>query len=261
VVDFYEREIEKCGGQILKNITVRKITWREGSVEVWAQEVVAGQPPTAPPEFLTVPRPVIPATEGFRKFAAEAVIVALPLAVLKANEVQFEPPLPVKLEAVSKMEVGNVAKITFTFNQPVWEEFGFILAPDEAIPTWWSDSRRLSITGWAGGPKADALVKLLPEELEHLGLGILYKILPRHAADLRQNFVVSHYWNWAVDPHVRGAYCYIPVGGSHLPQQLAEPVAGTLFFAGEALATETQTGTVFGALKTGLRAAAELLSV
>jgi monoamine oxidase len=43
-------------------------------------------------------------------------------------------------------------------------------------------------------------------------------------------------------------------------QALAEPVAGTLFFAGEATDTTGQEGTVHGALATGLRAARELLA-
>jgi uncharacterized protein with NAD-binding domain and iron-sulfur cluster len=42
-------------------------------------------------------------------------------------------------------------------------------------------------------------------------------------------------------------------------QALAAPVDGTLFFAGEATNVEGYTGTVHGAIATGLRAANELL--
>jgi monoamine oxidase len=41
--------------------------------------------------------------------------------------------------------------------------------------------------------------------------------------------------------------------------KLAEPVAGTLYFAGEATNADGYNGTVHGAIATGLRAATELL--
>ena len=49
------------------------------------------------------------------------------------------------------------------------------------------------------------------------------------------------------------------MNGLDLPKLLAEPVAGTLFFAGEATVKDAQTGTVFGALESGMRAAQEIL--
>jgi monoamine oxidase len=70
-----------------------------------------------------------------------------------------------------------------------------------------------------------------------------------------------HTWNWSKDPDIRGAYSYIPVNGLDLPGTLAAPVGDTLFFAGEALVADAQTGTVFGALESGLRAAREVLRV
>jgi uncharacterized protein with NAD-binding domain and iron-sulfur cluster len=43
-----------------------------------------------------------------------------------------------------------------------------------------------------------------------------------------------------------------------LPQALAAPIAHTLFLAGEATVADAQTGTVFGAYESGLRAAREV---
>ena len=64
--------------------------------------------------------------------------------------------------------------------------------------------------------------------------------------------------DWDADPHARGAYSYARVGGSQAAKTLARPVEGTLFFAGEATDTEGRTGTVEGALATGLRAARQV---
>jgi monoamine oxidase len=194
-------------------------------------------------------------------FHADIAVIALPLGILKTNVVKFTPSLPEKLEAIRGLEFGNVVKIIFQFKERTWDDFGFIQAFGEPIPTWWSDSRGPILIGWAGGPRADALRKHSQAKLESLGLGILRKILfPKMSpAALRQQFVASHYKDWAADPLIRGAYSYIPVNGLDLPKLLAAPVADTLFFAGEATVKDAQTGTVFGALETGLRAAEEIL--
>jgi monoamine oxidase len=66
------------------------------------------------------------------------------------------------------------------------------------------------------------------------------------------------YHDWSADPFSRGAYSYLRVGGAGAPRALARPVAGTLFFAGEATSTD-EIGTVSGAIASGLRAAREVL--
>jgi monoamine oxidase len=59
--------------------------------------------------------------------------------------------------------------------------------------------------------------------------------------------------DWRSDPHARGAYSYVRVGGVGSARRLVRPVEGTLFFAGEATEEEL-SGTVEGALASGLRA-------
>jgi monoamine oxidase len=67
--------------------------------------------------------------------------------------------------------------------------------------------------------------------------------------------------DWQADPFSLGAYSYIPVGGIVAPMKLAEPVADTLFFAGEATAADGDSATVHGAIKSGYRAAGEVLGL
>jgi monoamine oxidase len=64
--------------------------------------------------------------------------------------------------------------------------------------------------------------------------------------------------NWHSDPFAAGAYTYIPVGGNDAQVELARPIQGTLYFAGEATNTEGHQGTVHGAIASGLRAAEEV---
>jgi monoamine oxidase len=64
--------------------------------------------------------------------------------------------------------------------------------------------------------------------------------------------------DWHADPWSRGGYSYLLVGGEGAREELAAPLKDTLFFAGEATDSE-EAGTVAGALRSGQRAAKEIL--
>ncbi|HEX9048690.1 MAG TPA: NAD(P)/FAD-dependent oxidoreductase [Verrucomicrobiae bacterium] len=260
LVDFLERDIIQLDGVIHKKMTVQQVNWQRGSVEVLAEARSVGLVSPEPHEFDSVPPIGGKPETRIEKFAAEAAVVALPLGVLKRGDVRFDPPLVSHELAIRGMECGNVVKIMLFFDPPFWDDFGFIHSFAEPIPTWWSDPLKPMLTGWAGGPKAEALLNRSHAQMEALALEVLARIFPDKAAALPQHFKRSYYWNWADDPFIRGAYSYIPVRGLALPKLLAEPVVDTIFFAGEATVADAQTGTVFGALATGLRAARECLA-
>jgi monoamine oxidase len=236
LVEFFENEIRSRGGTLVKGALARRVRWKTGAVEV-----------------------VVHRSGSEEMFPAEAALITLPIGIWKTREVLFEPPVPEKQKAADSMQFGNVIKLTLVFRKQWWPKanFGFIHAPDEPIPTWWSDPRGFVLTGWAGGPKADILSAQSPAQLRALALKILQKIFGVSA--LRKQLVSAHSYNWAEDPHIRGAYSYLPVNGLKLPNVLGAPVKRTLFFAGEATVKDAQMGTVFGALESGLRAAREIL--
>ena len=66
--------------------------------------------------------------------------------------------------------------------------------------------------------------------------------------------------DWQRDEFSRGAYRYVAVGGKDARAELAAPVDGVVFFAGEATAVASEAGTVAGALQSGERAAQEALA-
>jgi len=88
----------------------------------------------------------------------------------------------------------------------------------------------------------------------------LASILEMEAASLRRELKNGFTHDWQSDPFARGAYSYALVGGSSAGCALAAPVAGTLFFAGEATDCEGHNGTVHGAIASGKRAAKEILA-
>jgi len=193
---------------------------------------------------------------------ARRAIVALPVGVLQSRVVRFRPGLP-KDEALRRLASGPVVKAALRFDEPFWEErharVGFFHSPGGAFPTFWTQLPRHApfLIAWAGGPKADALHGASPEAVARQALAGLEAIFGR-AARVESRLQSVRVQDWRADPLARGAYSYVRVGGEGAREALAAPVAGRLFFAGEATDVE-QAGTVAGALESGKRAARELL--
>jgi monoamine oxidase len=189
-----------------------------------------------------------------------AVVVTVPLPVLA--RLSFVPDLPDKREALRGLHMGSVIKIGLRFHEPFWwhaqPQLGFLQTAAEAFPTWWTSYPVLAplLIGWAGGPAADALSGLADEAILERALDILSRVFRVSA---RSRLAAWYLHNWQTDPLAGGAYSYIGVHGLADQRALAEPVADTLFFAGEATELDGHHATVHGALATGERAAREVL--
>jgi monoamine oxidase len=146
------------------------------------------------------------------------------------------------------------------FREAFWEKqhpgVAFFHSPDAPFPTFWTPLPMHAplLTAWAGGPKAERLTGSSEEELLKKALASVRSVLK--SDEEPQAFLVH---DWQADPYARGGYSYVKVGGSGAREELAEPLEDTLFFAGEATDTE-QSGTVGGALASGIRAAREILN-
>jgi monoamine oxidase len=110
------------------------------------------------------------------------------------------------------------------------------------------------VTGFIGGPNAEALLRQGPEALLAFAMEQMRELFGSRAdATLRPALVAD----WTADPWQRGAYAYALVGHAGARGALAEPLAGgRLVFAGEACRTDGLAGTVAGAFLDGERAAA-----
>jgi len=95
--------------------------------------------------------------------------------------------------------------------------------------------------------------------LTNRGLESLADIFGLSRSEIEEQMEDSYTYNWRGDPFSRGSYSYIPVGGLKAPAVLAQPVKDTLFFAGEATNTAGHSGTVHGAMASGIRAAQEII--
>ena len=219
------------GARILINHAISRMVWRRGKVRITAR-----------------------AQDELFECNTDRAIITLPIGVLKAASVVFDPSLPDFERAVASVAMGNVVKVNLTLRPGLWpeERQGFIHLATEKFPTWWKN--REVVTAWVGGPKADAHKSSL--ETISSAIESLSTIFGRDARPFVES-AQSH--NWRNDPFAYGAYSYVPVGGVDARKVLARPVQATLFFAGEATATAGFQGTVHGAIESGLRAARQLL--
>lgn len=210
------------------------------------------------------------------RIRASAVLISIPIGVWKAprdqeGAIRFDPPLREKEDALAKIEAGHVVKIAFRFRERFWDDpdflkqrgassINFLHGGDRFMPTWWTSAPARSpiLTGWAGGPAADALLAEGPDVMTDRALDAMANAwcVPRRRLDSLLEGTFTH--DWQRDPYSRCAYSYAGVGGSGAADALAKPLRGTLFFAGEATSSD-ETGTVAGAVESGRRAARELL--
>ncbi|HZE25414.1 MAG TPA: NAD(P)/FAD-dependent oxidoreductase [Blattabacteriaceae bacterium] len=232
--------IDRSRCDILMNTAVHEIAWRPGQAIVRA---------------------------GLTEYLAPRAIITLPLGVLKSGSVAFSPALPEKQNAMSFLEMGPVIRVSLCFKEKFWErdpkmaDVSFLFTDDPQFPTWWTTNPLAYpvLTGWAAGPHAGVHTGCSKDDIVRSAVQALARIMKIPQPELRQQITASFVHDWQADPFSRGAYSYTAVGGMDAAQALAAPVGGTLFFAGEATNVEGYTGTVHGAIATGLRAAKELL--
>jgi monoamine oxidase len=137
----------------------------------------------------------------------------------------------------------------------------FLTVPGEVFGTWWTSYPIFAplLTGWVAGPRAAPLASQPDSAIIGEALAALARILGVPGQKLEAELEGGHVHNWSTDPFSYGAYSYVRVGGSEAPRRLGEPVAGTLFFAGEATNGDGHTGTVHGAIATANRAVDEIV--
>jgi monoamine oxidase len=236
VAEFVLERFLGAGGRLHRKTAVTGIDWAAAAVRV------------------TTANPEVP------ELRARRIVIAVPLGVLQAGSLVIRPAVPC-LSAIERMAMGMARRLTLVFRKRFWDgvapRMSFLLTQERPLPTWWTSfpNESPALTGWVGGPRA--LAAPAGDALREAALASLSKIFGRD--DLRSLLVSAHAHDWQSDPFSLGAYSYAPKGAVTASEEMARPVEDTLYFAGEHTDTTGHWGTVHAALRSGLRAASEIL--
>ena len=244
-------QAQQLGSDIRLNCEVLAVRWRPGHVELETNSC----------GFLVAPR----------------CIVTLPLGVLhRVNDeggVRFAPE-PAAIAHARRLDMGHATRFTMVFREAWWlhskacapgalARMSFLFTQAGTPSVWWTTlpepEHFPSITGWAGGPRAAALEGKSAAELGRSACTALARAFSVDEDSVRAALLSTHTHDWASDPLACGAYSYVPAGALDAPAAMAQPQSGTLFFAGEHTDMTAHWGTVHAALRSGLRAAEQVL--
>ncbi|MCC6905091.1 MAG: FAD-dependent oxidoreductase [Anaerolineae bacterium] len=203
-------------------------------------------------------------TSGQGEFEADAVVVTLPLGVLKRELVTFEPPLPEqKGDAIACMGMGVLNKVYLRFDTVFWDqESHFIGYIPERKGEWaeWLNIYRYTqlpiLLGFNAGAYGAAIEETSDETIVSAGMATLRAIYGDGIPEPTGVLITR----WGSDLYSYGSYSSLGPGATEdVYAILAEPLDGTVFFAGEATAAD-YPATVHGALLSGWRAADAIIN-
>ena len=245
IPNFLAAKFTAAGGELILDAPVRKIAWQRGGVSVQTRR---------------------PGSDV--QYRSNRAVITVPLGVLQAQTIEFvRQPTEVLFHA-NRLKMGAVVHMTFAFKQKFWDpRLSFLFAPAESPPTWWTPVPHDAplLTAWAGGPKAERLLKLVTADgdasaLCDLSLSTLAKIFALPLSEIRQLLSSWHLHDWQSDEYARGAYSYVQVGALDAPEKMRMPVEDTLYFAGEHTDVAGHWGTVHAALAAGAAAANQIIT-
>jgi monoamine oxidase len=226
------------GLQIVLNSPVTAVTRRAGSVTV---------------------------RSGDTAFDGPAAIVTVPLGVLKAGAITFDPPLPEgHAHAVNALGFGVLSKSFFRFDRRTWQHenafYQYLGAPSGTQPGGWAQWFTMPVAAgpivlaFNAGDRGRAVESSSPNELIASALPIARQLFGDNASPVEVRTS-----SWTTDPYARGAYSFhAPGSGLDDRRQLQEPIGDRLYLAGEAVGVNNPA-TVHGAVLSGQYAAAELM--
>jgi monoamine oxidase len=200
---------------------------------------------------------------GGQIYTAERCVVAVPVSVLAAGAIRFDPPLgPVKRGAIAAFRTEPATKLFFRFDRQRWDAELTYMAHEGLFARWWTPAHHLPgaplLCCYVTAARARAVDALTDAELPALALAELATLLGEPG--IGAGCVAWRRMAWAADPLALGGYAHVPPGAADARPALAAPEGERLFFAGEASAYATNPQTVHGAIESGQRAAAEVLA-
>ena len=201
-------------------------------------------------------------TRAGKTITADGCVVAVPLGVLKASTIRFDPPLPsATRRAIARVGVGLLDKVFLSYDSAWWpaaaNQLGTIGQPlantISVFPLSKLTGTPLAV-GFTGGPYAAGLEKAGPAAMTAA-------VVERLKAGFGENAAPSAtlQTNWRSEPFTRGSYSYLTPQSGYSDREALGKLNGRLILAGEHTSID-RPATMDGAWLAGKTAAARLAS-
>ena len=204
-------------------------------------------------------------TRSGAEFTADAAIVTLPIGVLKreaweSGHVTFQPPLPGwKRAAIQRIGMGCLNKLFLIFDECHWpaEQYTFAYLNEQRdeypsmLVNLMPSHGQPVLTCMVGGTAGRLMERRAPDENVAWAMELVRRLFGDDVPAPRRSVQTA----WDQDPFAYGSYS---TASAYMNEEdmlmLAEPVAGRIFFAGEAT-NFLHWGCVHGAFESGIREA------
>ena len=201
---------------------------------------------------------VILSVQGGENLVADAVVVTIPLGVLRSGFLEFVPELPpTKRRAIDALGMGVLNKTCLLFDEVFWPPDVELIGYVGTQPGQWAETVNLYpytqqpiLMMFNAGAYGSQIEDKSDSEIVNEALVTLTDMY--ESVSSLQDALITR---WQSDPWSRGSYSYVPVGSSWAEYaELARPIQDRVFLAGEAT-HDDYPATVHGAFLSGLRAA------
>lgn len=194
--------------------------------------------------------------------SGDEVLVTVPLGVLKAGDIAFDPPLSQrKQRAIDRLGMGLLNKHWLRFDRVFWPpEYNWheYLSLRKGHWSEWVSLAKIDNTpvllAFSAADQAEAVEQMRDEAILDEIMAVVRQMFGENAPDP----VATQFTRWRADPFARGSYSYYAAGSSPDDRKaLARTEHDRIHFSGEAQ-SHLHPNTVHGALLSG-RAAAQAI--
>ncbi|WP_168798073.1 flavin monoamine oxidase family protein [Pacificoceanicola onchidii] len=199
-----------------------------------------------------------------RVLRTDQVLVTVPISVLKQGGLGFAESLAPALEELQQVDFGSGFKVFMRFSERFYPDMLFQGSRARVLSDTWAE--KLYYDAAFGKPTQENILGLFTVSdgpLPRAGMtdAALLADVRRELAEIfgpvaERAFLGGVVQNWGREPHIRGSYSMGNTSDWDVAEML-EPVAGKVFFAGEALGGDAQS-TVHGAAFSAMAAVEEM---
>jgi monoamine oxidase len=201
-------------------------------------------------------------TNSGERHHGDKALVTVPIAILQRETIRFDPPLPAeKRSEIMKEEVPGGLKVFIEFSKCFYPDVLNVgpLFRGNALDNcsyynaaFGKQSKQHVLGFFAQGSKAERYLACGTEdEIFGYMLRELDEIFNGQASEHYVKHIVQ---DWSREPYIQGSYSQRKANA----EKLAEPIAGRVYFAGEAMNPNGKTIAVHGACESAYAAVAAI---